>query len=266
MIRANEANWDARTPIHVASEFYGVATRAPEDWFLPDEWADLGDLTGRDVVHLQCHIGAETRAFPDRGARSTTGLDFSATAVDAAREIAGDAVTYVHADVHDAVAALGAGRFDVAYTGKGALVYVPDLDRWAEQVAGLLRPGGFLYAVEFHPVLYALGVVPSEDPALTLRDDYLSGRGPIRVDGTYTYTDGPPLTEGAEHYEWRHGIGEVVTALTGAGLRVDLLREIREIPWQRWPGMVNAGGVWHRLPDDAPRIPLLYAVRAVKPG
>ncbi|GGS14393.1 methyltransferase [Actinokineospora fastidiosa] len=259
MIRANEANWDARVPIHVASRFYA---EEPSAWFAPHEWDDLGDLAGRDVVHLQCHIGSETRALAERGAR-VTGLDLSAASLEAARAVPG--ITYVHGDVLAAVDALGPERFDVVYTGKGSLVFVPDLPLWAEQVAGLLRPGRFLYLVEFHPVLYTLGLIPSDDETLTLRDDYLGDRGPIRVDGTYTYTDGPPLSEATEYYEWRHGLGEVITALLGAGLRLDLLRETPEIPWKRWEGMVNTVGPWHRLPDDAPRIPLMYALRAVKP-
>lgn len=78
MVLANQANWDARTPIHVASEFYGLdGSRTAEDWFAPFEWTDLGELTGRDVLHLQCHLGTETAAFAERGAARTVGLDFS---------------------------------------------------------------------------------------------------------------------------------------------------------------------------------------------
>ncbi|MGQ0840777.1 class I SAM-dependent methyltransferase [Actinokineospora sp.] len=270
MIRANEANWDARTPIHVASEFYGVATRDPADWFAAYEWADLGEVRAKDVAHLQCHIGSETMAFARRGAR-TVGLDISAESVRAAQRIAAAAgldVSYVKSDVYSAADALGRGRFDVVYTGKGALCFLPDLDRWAEQVAALLRPGGQCYLVEFHPLLHSLSRVPPPDGSqdLLLRHDYLEGRGHAREDGTHTYTDGPTLTEGLEYYEWCHGLGEVVTALVTAGLRITLVRESQEIPWRRWAAMTATEGVWHRLPESAPRIPLLYAVQAVKPA
>src|SRR4051812_21946306 len=78
MVRANQANWDARTPVHVASAFYGLdGSRTAEDWFAPFEWTDLGELAGRDVLHLQCHLGTETAAFAARGAAHTVGLDFS---------------------------------------------------------------------------------------------------------------------------------------------------------------------------------------------
>ena len=267
MIDANRANWDARAPIHVASAFYGIdGSRPAESWFAPYEWEDLGDLHGRRLLHLQCHLGTDTVAFAARGA-DVTGLDFSGESLALARGLAADrgfAIDYVRADVHDARTAVN-GDFDVVYTGKGSLCYLPDLDRWATVVRDLLKPGGALYVVEFHPLLYSLGVVPIDDSAgLVLRADYLAGRGPEQRDATRTYTDGPALTEATTSYEWRHDVGEVVTALTGAGLRVDRLREDRRLPWPRWPSMHRDADGWFSLPAGAPRIPLFYALRAVR--
>lgn len=264
MMGAIEANWDERTPIHAASRFYDVGAKAPESWFADYEWTDLGDLAGRDVLHLQCHLGTETAAFARRGAR-TVGLDLSGAAVARARRIAEEAgweIEYVHANVYDAVAALPGRRFDVVYTGKGALCYLPDLNHWARVVHQLLRPGGRVYLVEFHPVLTSLGLVPADpaDHTPVLRHDYLAGRGPVELDATRTYTDGPALRTATTCYEWAHGLGEVVTALVEAGIRIERLREADELPWPRWPHMVPAGEGWWRLPDDEPRIPLLYAL------
>ena len=87
MVAANEADWDARAALHAASAFYD---RPAEFWFADYEWEDLGELDGRDVVHLQCHLGTETVAFARRGAR-TVGLDLSAKSLDEARRIAAKA-------------------------------------------------------------------------------------------------------------------------------------------------------------------------------
>ncbi|MFD1146454.1 class I SAM-dependent methyltransferase [Saccharothrix hoggarensis] len=269
MVRANQANWDARTPVHVASEFYAVGRRDPQRWFAPFEWAALGDLAGREVAHLQCHIGTETIALARRGAH-VTGLDFSAAAVAEARRIAaeeGVEIDYVQADVHDAVERLGAARFDVVYTGKGSLCYLPDLPRWAATVADLLTPGGFVYVAEFHPLLNALGPKPEpgEGPELLLRHDYLEGRGAIERDATYTYTDGPALTTATVAYEWMHSIGEVVTALVRAGLRIHDQTESDLLPWPRWERMTRTDSGWWALPDGDPRIALMYGLKASKP-
>lgn len=271
MIRANQRNWDARTPVHEASVFYGLdGSRRPDDWFAPFEWPDLGPLDGLDVVHLQCHLGTETIAFAQRGAHAV-GLDFSAASVAAARRIAARAevgVEYVQADVYDAGQALGGRSFDVVYTGKGAICYLPDLTAWARVVAGLLRPGGRVYVVEFHPVLNALGVkpVPGEGRELLLRYDCVEGGGAVERDATYTYTDGPALTEGTVAYEWMHGIGAVASALVAAGLELTGLRESELLPWPRWPHMVRGDDGWWRLPADEPRVPLLYALTARRPS
>ncbi|MEV3874957.1 class I SAM-dependent methyltransferase [Streptomyces sp. NPDC049906] len=270
MMSANRANWDARTPVHLASRFYGLDEELdPARWFAPFEWADLGPVRDRDLVHLQCHLGTETLAFAERGARAV-GLDLSGASVAAARDIAARAgadVRYVQANVYDAVRALDGRRFDIVYTGKGSLCYLPDLDRWARTVADLLRPGGAFYLVEFHPLLNALGPVPGQDEGsdLLLRHDYLAGRGAIHRDARYTYTDGPAVAGATDSFEWRHGVGEVVTAVLDAGLRVEVLREHDELPWPRWPGMVRTPSGWWRLPEGAPRVPHLFALRAAAP-
>ncbi|KUO05452.1 class I SAM-dependent methyltransferase [Streptomyces caeruleatus] len=267
MMSANQANWDARTPVHLASRFYGLDQDLdPARWFASFEWDDLGELAGRDVLHLQCHLGTETIAFAQRGARAV-GLDFSEASVAAANGIAEKAgldVTYVRANVYDAVTALGGRRFDVVYTGKGALCYLPDLDRWADVVSRLLRPGGRLYLVEFHPLLNSLGPKPGpgEGPELLLRHDYLGGGGPVHRDATHTYTDGPAVEGATDSYEWMHGISEVVNALVRAGLTIRRLTESDELPWPRWPQMVRTASGWWRLPE--PRIPLLYGLLATR--
>lgn len=269
MMLVNQANWDQRAPIHAASGFYGVdGSREPDSWFADYEWGDLGALDDVDLVHLQCHLGVESVALARRGAR-VVGLDISGESVVHARSVAGRFgvdVEYVQANVYDAVEALGHRTFDVIYTGKGALCYLPDLAAWAAVVARLLRPGGFLYLVEFHPLLYSLGVVPASGNSqeLLLRNDYLGGGGVEKRDATYTYTDGPPLPDARTAYEWRHGVGDVVSALVGAGLSIDVLRESSTLPWPRWRGMVRQPDGWFRLPDTMPRIPLLYALSARK--
>jgi SAM-dependent methyltransferase len=266
-MRANQANWDARTPVHLASRFYGLDQDLdPARWFASFEWDDLGELTGRDVLHLQCHLGTETIAFARRGARAV-GLDFSEASVAAARDIAAKAgadVEYVQANVYDAEQALSGRQFDVVYTGKGALCYLPDLDRWAAVLAQLLCPGGRLYLVEFHPLLNSLGPKPAsgEGPELLLRHDYLAGDGAVHRDATHTYTDGPAVEGATDSYEWMHGISEVVNALIGAGLTIRRLRESDELPWPRWPQMVRTESGWWRLPQ--PRIPLLYGLLATR--
>jgi 2-polyprenyl-3-methyl-5-hydroxy-6-metoxy-1,4-benzoquinol methylase len=150
----NRANWDDRVPVHLASEYYNVAGfRSGVSSLRPFESAEVGDVTGKRLLHLQCHVGLDALSWARLGAQ-VIGLDFSEPAIKAARSLAADLgidASFVVADVYDAVTALAGQRFDVVYTGTGALVWLPDMTRWAQVVAALLEPGGLLYLVEGHP-------------------------------------------------------------------------------------------------------------------
>ena len=156
----NREMWDERVPIHVASELYDVeAFVAGRSSLRPFELAELPDVRGRTLVHPQCHFGEDTLSWARLGAR-VTGLDFSGPAVEAARELAARCeleAEFVEANVYDAAEALGGRRFDIVYTGLGALNWLPDVERWARVMASLVAPGGCLYLAEFHPFSHVFG-------------------------------------------------------------------------------------------------------------
>jgi SAM-dependent methyltransferase len=254
----NRANWDDRVPIHVASSFYDLAEfRAGADTLRPFEPAEAGDVTGKRLVHLQCHIGLDTLSWARRGAL-ISGLDFSAPVIAAASALAADLdieATFVVSDVYDAVAALGGRRFDIVYTGIGALAWLPDIPRWARVVAGLLAPGGFLYLVEGHPVAQIL----DDATGLVVSRDYFDS-GPTVEEYAHTYTDGPAL-EHVRTVEFQHGIGEVITALIEAGLRIDFLHEFDFDAFGRYESLRRQDDGTYRFPPGRPRVPLIFSVR-----
>src|SRR3954449_1364858 len=158
----NRASWDERVPAHARSPDYALERFAQDPEFLSDvvrfDLPRLGAVRGARGVHLQCHIGTDTISLARLGARMT-GLDFSAPAVAQATALAervGAAVEFVQADFYDPVERLGAARFELVFTGIGALCWLPDIRRWAAVVAGLLRPGGRLFIREGHPMLWSL--------------------------------------------------------------------------------------------------------------
>ena len=259
---ANRANWDERVPIHASGEFYDVAAfRAGQERLQPFEIAEVGDVSGKDLLHLQCHFGIDTLSWARRGAR-VAGLDFSAPAVETARSLASELgldATFVQSDVYEAVEALEGRTFDVAYTGRGALNWLPDIGRWAGVVASLVREGGFLYLAEFHPFTEVFG-----DEDLSVEHDYFQGDAPQVWDEPGTYADFEAETSNNLTYEWNHPLGEVVSAVIDAGLTVELLHEHDYTMFPRWPFLEKSGFDTYRPPEGTPKIPLMYSLRARK--
>lgn len=226
----------------------------------------LGDITGLDVLHLQCHIGTDTVSLSRLGARSVTGLDFSSAAVHAARTLATDCevnVTYVESEVYGAVDALGAERFDLVYTGVGALCWLPDIRRWAEVVAKLLRPGGRLFLREFHPVLWALSD-PRPDGLLTLEYPYFETEG-VLFSETHSYVEHEEALTSPDFLSFNHGLGEIITALMSAGLDLTGLEEHDSAPSNPLGGaMEDVGGGEYRLRENPCRLAASYTLQAVR--
>jgi 2-polyprenyl-3-methyl-5-hydroxy-6-metoxy-1,4-benzoquinol methylase len=157
-VAANRALWDEWTPIHVGSAFYDVdGWKSGRRHDLPPLLVDeVGDVAGKDLLHLQCHFGLDTLSWARRGAR-VTGADFSERAVEQARLLAAETgleARFVVSDVVDLPDRLE-GDFDVVFTSFGVLNWLPDVPRWAEVVAHFVRPGGFFYIAEAHPFAWS---------------------------------------------------------------------------------------------------------------
>lgn len=255
----NRQMWDERVPIHTRSSYYDVPGFLAGGNQLRDfEPAELGSVEGLDLIHLQCHFGLDTLSWARLGAR-VTGLDFSEPAVESARAIAAEAgidATFVCSDVYSAPASLDGKQFDVVYTGLGALCWLPDIEGWAQVISKLLRPGGRLYLVEFHPVTDMFG-----DDDVVLERSYFQ-RGPLHWNDPGTYTDGDAETQHNASIEWVHTLGDVISAVAGAGLRVETLNEHDFTLFQRWPQLELVGPQRYRLPASIPQLPLMYSLLA----
>jgi SAM-dependent methyltransferase len=265
----NRANWDERAPAHAASVDYGVQRFIDDPAALSDvvrfDRPRLGDIAGRRGVHLQCHIGTDTISLARLGARMT-GLDFSPAALVEARRLAASAgadVDFVESDLYGAPDVLGRGGFDLVYTGIGALNWLPDIRRWADTVAALLRPGGRLFIREGHPMLWTIDETVTD--ALVVRYPYVETVEPLVFDEVTTYVETTHLLTNTTTHEWNHGLGEVVTALLDVGMRLTMLVEHDSVPWMALPEQMSLGedGEW-RLVDRAERLPLTYTLQALK--
>ena len=236
----NRANWDDRAALHEASG-YGIQRLVSDPAAMSDELAQdrerLGDLAGRDVIHLQCHLGTDTVGLARLGARRVVGVDLSGESLrrarDIARRCAGPAtgIEYVEANVYDARQAV-TGDFDLVYTSLGVLCWLPDVAAWGRVVASLLRPGGRLLLRDDHPVFMTIG----ED-----------------------------VSHGVTH-QWNHSVGEILTSLLGAGLVLDSFEETRHAAWCPWPDLMVLDEQGWRLRENPERLPLQFVLTAHRPA
>jgi SAM-dependent methyltransferase len=268
----NRAHWNERAPAHAASGDYGFNRFASDPDYLSGvvtfDLPRLGPVAGLRGVHLQCHIGTDTISLARLGARMS-GLDFSPASLAEARRLAAIAraeVDFHEADVYLADQVLGRGLFDLVFTGIGALCWLPDIRRWAEVVAALLRPGGTLFLREGHPMLFTLAEV-GPDGRLVVEDPYFERDEPTAVVRQGTYVKTPTEFSQNVTYQWNHGLGEVVTALLDQGMELTALCEHDSIPWEALPGQMERIelGEW-RLRQRPFRLPLTYTLKAVKRG
>ncbi len=264
----NRKNWDDRAAIHFKDEAGGYrieAFLAGADNLHDIEDREIGDVRGKRIAHLQCHIGIDTLCLARRGA-SCVGLDFSPVSLAAAHELqkrTGLDASFVEGNVYDA-RQLIEGHFDMVYVTWGAIGWLPDIARWAKIVASLLKPGGTLYLLEGHPSLMTADEnTPDLRPGFDRRTPIDK---PLMMSEDTTYTGDTAKIAHPETVEWLHPLGDIVNAVIGAGMRLDFLNEHEELSWQGAPIMVPKEGkrrMWV-LPRGFPRLPLSFSIGATK--
>lgn len=274
-LRANRANWDDRARLHVASPDYRVVDFEDPD-FLSDvvrfDLPRLGDVTGLRGIHLQCHIGTDTISLSRLGAQMT-GLDLSPESISQATKLStrfAAAIDWVVSDVYDAPVALSrAGLpdrgYDLVYVSLGALNWLPSVARWAEVVAGLLRPGGRLFIRDVHPLLGSLDY-QRNDGLLVIDQAYFEVAGAEIIDEPNSYVStSRPLTATVSH-QWNHAIGDLLSAVIEAGLRLTMFVEHDSAPFPALGDQVESVGDGEfRLRDRPERLPQSFTLQAVKP-
>jgi SAM-dependent methyltransferase len=267
--KANRLNWDNRAALHATDttgSYRMAKVLAGGSSLHALEAGEIGDISGKDIVHLQCHIGLDTISLKHLGAKSATGLDFSPKAIETARDFArkaGADVRFVEASVYDAVEALGK-TYDMVFVTWGAINWLHDIFGWAKVAAALLRPGGRLYLLEGHPVMNQF---EARDGRLDLEFGWRTPLdAPLVFDDAQTYTGDERALSHTRCYEWIHPLSDIVNALISAGLAIDFLNEHDIVVWKAFPFVVETGEDQFSLPDGMTKIPMSFSIGATKRG
>lgn len=255
----NKDTWNKKVSYHYNSKFYNVeGFKKGESSLNTYELNEVGNVNGKSLLHLQCHFGLDTLSWSRLGAKCV-GVDISNEAIKAATTLNSELglnAKFVESNVYDIPKTISE-KFDIVFTSYGVIGWLPDLTEWAKIIADKLHVGGIFYMIEFHPVAWMFDY--RENPPKMvypyLNKDFIYEE----YQGTYADLSAPMVSK---EYGWNHGLGEVISALTAAGLQIEFLHEFEESPYNSFPNMVQtSNGLFtfeHKL------FPLLFSIRAVK--
>lgn len=258
-LEVNRKSWDERVDFHAKSEFYSMKDFLQGESSLKSIELDLlGDITGKKVLHLQCHFGQDSISLSRLGAE-VTGVDFSSKAISLARELAekcGTTTQFVCSDVYTLPEVLKE-EFDIVFTSYGTIGWLPDLQKWAGVISHFLKPNGVFVFAEFHPVIWmfddnfekiAYGYSDKEAIIETVRGTYADKNADIEL----------------KTISWNHGLSDVMTSLLEQGLILDSFKEYFYSPYPCFNKVEEIRKGEYVISALEEKIPYVYSIKAHK--
>lgn len=252
-IKINKESWDKRTAIHVESEFYDVpGFLAGKNTLKEVEIAELGDVNGKTLLHLQCQFGLDTLSWARLGAQ-VTGVDLAPIAIDTANRLneqTGLGGRFICSDIYS-FGETATQKYDIVFTSYGVLCWLPCLDKWAATVAKSLKLGGIFYIAEFHPIF----------DLISGYSYFYNPEPEIEEQGTYTEND---TGETSTLVTWGHPLSNVVNALIKGGIQITQLNEYPYSPYNCFKNMTEREQGKFYFSHSGHDTPLIYTIKGIK--
>jgi 2-polyprenyl-3-methyl-5-hydroxy-6-metoxy-1,4-benzoquinol methylase len=255
----NKATWNRKVKVHAKSEMYDMkAFKNGKSSLQPYELDALGDVSGKSLLHLQCHFGQDTLSWSRLGAKCT-GIDLSDEGIKLAKQLNDELhlnAEFVCCNVLDTSLHI-TDEFDVVFTSYGVIGWLPNLKLWGQIIAERLKTGGTFFMAEFHPIVWMFDYL---EDAPTIKYGYMQEDVIYEeYEGTYADKNSKMLSK---EYAWNHGLGEIVTALTEAGLHIEYLKEYDESPYDVLPNLIKTNSGMFVTKNKL--YPLIFTLKAKK--
>jgi SAM-dependent methyltransferase len=268
----NKQSWNKRTAVHKDSAFYDLDSfKKGKSSLNKIELEELGDVTGKTLLHLQCHFGMDTMSWARAGA-DCVGVDISDEAIKLAKEINEELklnAKFICSNIYDLKENAEALRYyssplgggwegaDIVFTSYGTIGWLPDLDAWAAIVSHFLKPGGLFYIADFHPALWMM-----DDNFEHVKFSYFNA-AVITEEISGSYSDRNAPIKSIEH-GWNHPFSEIINALLKHGLQIQLFNEFSYSPYNCFNNLQQgADGMW-RIKGMDEKMPMMYSIKAIK--
>ncbi|WP_299779323.1 class I SAM-dependent methyltransferase [uncultured Formosa sp.] len=255
----NKDTWNEKTMAHLTSDFYDVEGFLKGKSSLNNiELNLLGDVKGKKILHLQCHFGQDSLSLARLGAQ-VIGIDISDVAIKNAKKLANTLelnTTFICCDLYELPNYLD-DTFDIVYTSYGTIGWLPDIEQWAKLISRFLKPKGEFVFVEFHPVVWMFN-----DTFDNIAYSYFKSEAIIETE-TGTYADrSANITK--KSITWNHGLGEVLTALLQNNLQLQSFEEFNYSPYNCFENTIEISPKQFRIKSLENKIPMVYALKAIK--
>jgi SAM-dependent methyltransferase len=258
-ITINKETWNNKTDTHIASEFYNVEGFLEGKSSLNQIELDLLEsLSGKKVLHLQCHFGQDSLSLSRMGAK-VVGIDFSDKAIEKAKAFnakLGLDAAFICCDVYDTPKHLDE-QFDIVFTSYGTIGWLPDLDKWAQVISHFLKPNGTFIMADFHPFVWMY-----DNDFKEVFYNYFNIEPIIEEEmGTYANKE---ASLSNQTIGWNHPISEIVNALIGNGLEINAFNEYDYSPYNCFNEMEEFESGKFRIKNFENKIPMVYSIKATK--
>lgn len=261
-LETNKANWNERVAIHKNSELYNLEKFKQRINKLHSlEREELGDVTGKSILHLQCHFGMDTLSLEMLGAE-VTGADFSEEAIKSAIELRDELkmkAEFILSDIYSLPEKLNK-KFDIVFCSYGVLIWHPDINKFANVVSLFMKDTGYFYIAEVHP---ASGIFDNSKSIkkLEVKFPYFNKPEPMEFDEEGTYADRNAKTVNNKTYEWIYSLSDIFMALINSGLKIEFFHEFPFTVWHQFPWMKKCEDGYYRMEEE---IPLLFSLKATR--
>lgn len=258
-LEINRQSWNNRTDAHLKSEFYDLQNFIQGKSSLNAiELELLGDLSGKSVLHLQCHFGQDSISLARLGAE-VTGVDLSDKAIANAKQLAKETKSntdFICCDIYELPKYLNR-QFDVVFASYGTIGWLPDLDKWAKVISKFLKPKGQFVFAEFHPVVWMF-----DDNFQNITYRYFNS-GAIIESENGTYAD-KNADISQEYVMWNHGLSEVLNSLIKNGLTINSFQEYDYSPYDCFDHTLEFEPKKYRIKHLDNKIPMVFSLSASK--
>ena len=256
-IEANKATWGLLSKGHY--EHCKKALQENKFGFSKIIEEELGDISGKTVIHLQCNTGADTVLLAQKGA-IVTGVDLVPDNIFYARKMSQELgiknIDFIESDIME-LKERHQKKYDIVFTTEGVLTWLPDLYRWAETVKHLLNENGFLYVLDGHPFFMSFDEDKLRENKLEIKYPYFS-REPEYSEEIFGY-----FTENkkGDNYGWMYKVSDIINSLAKAGLTIEFFNEYDSL-YFNLGGMESCGNGQYHYPFFDNKIPFTFSLKA----